>query len=60
MMGYLSTAKGSVEANLRRAILYGSVLSSYCCEGFGLSALTRVTPLAIKRRVKEFETLTRL
>src|SRR5271167_3172445 len=40
MMGYLSTADGPVEANLRRAILYGSVLASYCCEGFGLKALT--------------------
>jgi hypothetical protein len=59
MMGYLSTAKGSVDANLRRAIIYGSVLASYCCEGFGLAALTRVTPAAIARRVKELETLTR-
>src|ERR1700722_474170 len=52
MMGYLSVAKGSVEANLRRAILYGSVLASYCCEGFGLKALTRVTPRAIASRVR--------
>lgn len=59
MMGYLSTAKGSIEANLRRAILHGSVLASYCCEGFGLKALTRVTPSAIARRVRELEGLTR-
>jgi len=59
MMGYLSTADGPVEANLRRAILYGSVLASYCCEGIGLTALTRVTRAAIAKRVKEFETLTR-
>jgi sugar/nucleoside kinase (ribokinase family) len=59
MMGYLSTATGSVDANLRRAIIYGSVLASYCCEGFGLKALTRVTPAAIERRGRELETLTR-
>src|SRR5271169_296671 len=59
MMGYLSTARGSVESNLRRAILHGSVLASYCCEGFGLTALTRVTRAAIAKRVKELETLAR-
>ncbi len=58
MMGYLSAAQGPVEANLRRAILHGSVLASYCCEGFGLKALTRVTPTGISRRVKELERLT--
>jgi sugar/nucleoside kinase (ribokinase family) len=60
MMGYLSTAKGSVETNLRKAIIHGSVLASYCCEGFGLSALTKVTKGAIVRRVKELETSTRI
>jgi cytidine kinase len=59
MMGYLSAAQGPVEANLRRAILHGSVLASYCCEGFGLKALTRVTPAAISRRFKQLEKLTR-
>jgi hypothetical protein len=59
MMGWLAAAGGSVDAHLRRAILYGSVLASYCCEGFGLKALTRVTRAAVERRVKELETLTR-
>lgn len=59
MMGYLQSARGPVEANLRRAILYGTVLASFCCEGFGLNALTRVTPKAITRRFKELENLTR-
>ena len=59
MMGYLSTAKGPVEANLRRAILYGSVLASYCCEGFGLKSLTQVTRGAIAEAIRELETLTR-
>jgi sugar/nucleoside kinase (ribokinase family) len=59
MMGYLAAAGGSVDAHLRRAILYGSVLASFCCEGFGLTALTRVTPAAIERRFKELGALTR-
>jgi sugar/nucleoside kinase (ribokinase family) len=59
MMGYLSTAEGSIDANLRRAILYGSVLASYCCEGFGLKNLTKVTRAAIARRVNELEAVSR-
>ncbi len=59
MMGWLAASGGSVEAHLRRAVIYGSVLASYCCEGFGLKTLTRVTPAAITKRVKELEALTR-
>jgi sugar/nucleoside kinase (ribokinase family) len=59
MMGYLSTAGGSVDAHLRRAILHGTVLASFCCEGFGLKALTAVTKPKISRRFKELERLTR-
>jgi sugar/nucleoside kinase (ribokinase family) len=59
MMGYLATAKGPVESNIRPAIIYGSILASYCCGGFGLSALTRVTRALIARRLKELENLTR-
>jgi sugar/nucleoside kinase (ribokinase family) len=58
MMGYLAAAGGSVDKHLRRAILNGSVLASYCCEGFGLNALARVKPAAIQKRMKELETLT--
>jgi cytidine kinase len=59
MMGYLAHKQGPVDAHLRRGILYGSVLASYCCEGFGLAALTRVTPARIQKRFKEIESLTR-
>ena len=59
LMGYLSASGGSIDASLRRAIMYGSVLASYCCEGFGLTALTRVTQPAVARRFKQLETITR-
>jgi hypothetical protein len=59
MMGYLSTARGSVDANLRRAMIYGSVVASFCCEGFGLNATTRVTRPSIQKRVAELEKLVR-
>src|SRR5947208_3480148 len=36
MMGYLATAKRSIDENIRRAMIHGSVVASFCCEGFGL------------------------
>jgi cytidine kinase len=59
MMGYLSTAKGSIDDNLRRAMVYGSVVASFCCEGFGLNFTTKITRPAIEARFKELEKLTR-
>ncbi|MEI6077606.1 MAG: PfkB family carbohydrate kinase [Verrucomicrobiota bacterium] len=59
MMGYLATAKGTIDAKIRRAMVYGSVTASFCCEGFGLTATTRTQRAAIDKRVKELETLTR-
>jgi sugar/nucleoside kinase (ribokinase family) len=60
MMGYLASAKGSVEGNLRRAMIYGSIVASYCCEGFGVTATTRVTRAGIAQRFRTLEKLTRL
>jgi sugar/nucleoside kinase (ribokinase family) len=59
MMGYLATARGSIDANIRRAMIYGSVTASFCCEGFGLTRTTKVKRADIDRRVKELEKLTR-
>ena len=30
LMGYLATAKGSIDSNIRRAMIYGSVTASFC------------------------------
>ena len=59
MMGYLATAKGSIDGNIRRAMVYGSVVASFCCEGFGLTRTTKIKRAHIDRRVKELEKLTR-
>jgi len=59
MMGYLATAKGSVDANIRRAMVYGSVTASFCCEGFGLNRTTKTKRADIEKRVKELEKLTK-
>jgi len=59
MMGYLAAAKGPVDRHIRRAMVYGSVVASFCCEGFGLQRITRITRPRIDERVKELERLTR-
>jgi sugar/nucleoside kinase (ribokinase family) len=59
LIGYLANSGGAVERNLRRAMIYGSVVASFCCEGFGLTRTTRVKRLEIDKRVKELEQLTR-
>jgi sugar/nucleoside kinase (ribokinase family) len=58
MIGYLAAAGGAVANHIRRAMIYGSVVASFCCEGFGLLRTTRVTRQHIEKRVKELERLT--
>ena len=50
LMGYLAHARGPVESNLRRAMIYGSVVASFCCEGFGLTRTTKVKRPDIEKR----------
>lgn len=58
MMGYLAAQRGgSVEKHLRRAILHGAVVASFCCEGFGVNVTTRTTRPAIAARVRALEKL---
>ena len=59
MMGYLAAARGSVDKNIRRAMIHGSVVASFCCEGFGLNRTTRIKRAHIDQRVRELEKLTK-
>ena len=59
MMGYLATAHGSIDVNIRRAMIYGSVTASFCCEGFGLTRITKTKRADIDRRVRELEKMTK-
>src|SRR5689334_3337278 len=60
LMGYLAGSRGGLDANLRRAMIYGSAVASFCCEGFGLARTTRITRAAIDRRVNQLERMVRL
>jgi sugar/nucleoside kinase (ribokinase family) len=55
IMGYLAAAKGGRESNLRRAVIHGSVVASFCCEGFGLKKTSTITLADIERRVTALE-----
>jgi sugar/nucleoside kinase (ribokinase family) len=59
MMGYLAAASGSIDQNIRRAMIFGSVAASFCCEGFGLNRIICIKRSHINQRVKELEKLTR-
>lgn len=59
LIGYLASQSGSVNSNLRQAIVHGSAVASFCCEGFGLTQTTKTTRQAIKNRVKALEKLVR-
>jgi len=59
LLGYLASRKGNIDAHLRRAVVYGSAVASFCCEGFGLTRTIRIRRDDIERRVKLMETLAR-
>jgi sugar/nucleoside kinase (ribokinase family) len=59
LMGYLANASGPIDRNLRRAMIHGSVVASFCCEGFGLTRTTRIRRAHIDQRVRELAALTR-
>src|ERR1041385_4085792 len=59
MMGYLAAARGGIDDHIRRAMIYGSVVASFCCEGFGLTRITRVKRTDIEQQIKELSRLTR-
>jgi len=57
-MGHLARAGDLSHGQLRRAVIYGSVMASYAVEEFGLARLLRLTPKEIEARYREFKNLT--
>jgi len=45
-------------AELRRAVIYGSVMGSFCCEQFGVDRFRTLTREEIEARYQEFRTCT--
>ena len=57
-MGYLASAGRVNEAELRRAMVYGSVMGSFTVEKFGLERLRNLKRSEIHRRARHFSKLT--
>jgi sugar/nucleoside kinase (ribokinase family) len=57
-LGYLAGARDSGDAALRRAIIMGSTLASFCVEAFSLDRLLRLTRPEIEERYRLFRRLT--
>ena len=58
VMGCLAQAAGSVDKNLRKAIVYGSVMATFAVEDFSLRRLGTITKKDITRRFNKFKKLT--
>ncbi|HWJ13809.1 MAG TPA: PfkB family carbohydrate kinase [Gemmatimonadaceae bacterium] len=56
-MGYLARTGDLSEANLRRAVVYGSAMGSFAVEKFSVQRLLEITPSDIQRRVADFHKL---
>ena len=57
MLGYLARADSIEHDTIRRAIVYGSALASYCVEGVSVSRLMEVRAADIERRYSAFARL---
>jgi sugar/nucleoside kinase (ribokinase family) len=59
LIGWLASNPGGVQRNLRRAVIFGSVVASFCCEGFGLKRIDRLKLSEIEQRMAELEKMCR-
>ena len=57
-MGYLSNTMNFDEANIRKAIIFGSVMASYNVESFSLDRIKSLDYSEIESRFREFKALT--
>jgi sugar/nucleoside kinase (ribokinase family) len=63
-IGYLASkgvapSRGDIDPmDLRRAVIYGSVMGSFCCEKFGPDRFRTLTRAEIDERYQEFKTCT--
>ena len=58
-LGYLASTGQTGDAALRRAVVMGSTMASFCVEAFSLDRLLKLTRPEIDARYREFEKLTR-
>ncbi len=57
--GWLARTDELSEENLKKAVIYGSTLASFCVEKFGVEGLADLTYLQIQDRFRQFRELSR-
>lgn len=57
-MGYIAATDDSSFENMKRAIISGSALASFCVEKFGTERLTEITLKDVEERIEQFVALT--
>jgi sugar/nucleoside kinase (ribokinase family) len=58
LMGFIARSGDISSANLRRAVVYGSVLASFCVQGVSTSRISTATANDVSARYSEFQRLT--
>jgi len=58
-IGYLAKANSTTFENMKRAVIYGSTLASFCVEEFSIARLKTLKQSEVNKRVKQFEKLTK-
>jgi len=53
-IGYIASTNDISFENMKRAIIYGSALASFCVEKFGVERLVNLSGSALEDRVKDF------
>jgi sugar/nucleoside kinase (ribokinase family) len=53
-MGYLAQSGDISFDNMKRAVIFGSAMASFCVEQFGITRLKGLTNIEIKNRVSKF------
>lgn len=56
-IGWMAKTGDLSFANMKRAIIYGSAMASFCVEKFGIERLKGLTPAMIQKRVQQFADL---
>lgn len=56
-MGYLTKVKRINEANLKKAIVYGTVAASFNVEGFGVQKTSRINMYDLRERLNKFKAI---
>lgn len=58
-MGYLSRTNDSSEHGMRKAVIYGTIMASFCVQDFGPGKLLKLKAADIEKRFYDYKKITR-